>query len=108
MCISLFIGKRTLPKGNWSLPLDGSPFYIPFSRSELHTSSWSTPMRLQDGTNADRHSFPKYHNQIQSQSTAVVAAASRGGRYWSAAAQLQLFLAVAGLQAGDFSFLNLF
>ena len=49
-------------------------------------------MRLQDGTNADRHSFPKYHNQNRPQSIAVVAAASRSGRYWSAAAQLQLFL----------------
>ena len=65
-------------------------------------------MRLQDGTNADRNSFPKYHNQIQPQSIAVVAAAFRGGRYWSALAQLQLFLVVDGLQAGDFSFLNLF
>jgi hypothetical protein len=64
-------------------------------------------MRLQDGTNATGHSFPKYHNQIQPQSIAVVAAAFRGGRYWSAAAQLPLFFVVAGFQAGDLSFFNL-
>jgi hypothetical protein len=49
------------------------------SRAELHRSEHTRP--LADGTNAVSYSFPKYHNQIQPQSIAVVAAAFRGGRF---------------------------